>query len=84
MITTLPTPTEHATRASVTSTVAARPAPDSAAAVVPGTGERPWLPYALGVLLGLLVVLALAAWALLMLNGADYSGVVDLSQVIQP
>jgi O-antigen/teichoic acid export membrane protein len=34
--------------------------------------------------LGLLVVIALAVWAYLMLSGGDYSGAVDLTQVLAP
>jgi hypothetical protein len=47
---------------------------------VPESRSNQGLPFAIGALLGLLVVLALAVWAYLMLSGADYSGVIDLTQ----
>jgi cobalamin biosynthesis Mg chelatase CobN len=43
-------------------------------------GSNKALPFVIGALLGLLVVLALAVWAYLMLRGGDYSGVIDLTQ----
>ncbi len=46
----------------------------------PESRSKQRLPFVIGALLGLLVVLALAAWAYLMLSGADYSGVIDLTQ----
>jgi hypothetical protein len=47
---------------------------------VPESRSNQGLPFVIGALLGLLVVLALAVWAYLMLSGADYSGVIDLTQ----
>ncbi len=74
MITTLP---------QATSTNAVVPT-DPAAHAVPAAPNHPWLPYALGALIGLLVVLILAAWGYLALSDADFTGIVDLSRAIQP
>lgn len=74
MITTLPPTT------SSTSGVPTHPAAHG----VPASQDHPWLPYALGALIGLLVVLTLAAWAYLTLSNVDFTGVVDLSRAIQP
>ena len=82
MITTLPPTTAEVARGGTIRTVAA-PGTDSTAIAVVDTTDRPWLPYAIGALLGMLVVLALAVWMYLTLNGGDYSGVIDLSQAIQ-
>lgn len=77
MITTLKPTTElplHAT------SVGAPVAPMAASTVreLP-EGRSSDAPRAIGVLLGLLVVLALAAWAYLMLRSGDYSGIIDLT-----
>ena len=55
-------------------------APTTAAKEVPESGSNQGLPFVIGALLGLIVVLALAVWAYLMLSGGDYSGVIDLTQ----
>jgi hypothetical protein len=81
MITTLPRTTEEAPPAGAIRSIAA-PTTNRAALAVPQARDHPWLPYAIGALLGLVVVLALAAWAFLLLSGGDYSDVIDLSQVI--
>ena len=47
---------------------------------VPESGSNQGLPFVIGALLGLLVVLALAVWAYLMLRSGNYSGVIDLTQ----
>jgi len=78
MITTLkPTTGRH-----LHATGASSVAPMTAATVreVPESRSNQGLPFVIGALLGLLVVLALAVWAYLMLSGADYSGVIDLTQ----
>lgn len=67
-----------------TTGVAASLAPMTAptARAVPESRSNRGLPYAIGALLGLLVVLALAVWAYLMLSGGDYSGAIDLTQAL--
>jgi hypothetical protein len=66
--------------------VAASVSPMTASTVgsVPESRSNGGLPYAIGALLGLLVVLALAVWAYLMLSGGDYSGAIDLTQTLAP
>jgi hypothetical protein len=83
MITTMPPTTGQAP---YVGTIQERTAPGTGptGVVVPVTRDRPWLPYLIGGLLGLLVILACAAWAFLVLTSGDYSGVIDVSQVIQP
>jgi hypothetical protein len=61
----------------------AAPMAASTATTVPESRSNRVLPYAIGALLGLLVVLALAAWAYLLLRSGDYSGAVDLMQPIE-
>lgn len=81
MITTLkPTTGQHPHTRSVAASEAPMTTPTTGA--VPESGSNRGLPYALGALLGLLVVLALAVWAYLMLSGGDYSGAIDLTQVL--
>lgn len=58
------------------------PVTASTARAVPESRSNRGLPYAIGALLGLLVVLALVAWAYLMLSGGDYSGAIDLTQAL--
>ncbi|HSO03358.1 MAG TPA: hypothetical protein VLQ92_02675 [Candidatus Limnocylindrales bacterium] len=82
MITTLP-PTEEAARTATASSSAAVPT-GSRGLAVPATPDHPWLPYALGALIGLLIVLILAAWGYLALSDADFTGIVDLSRAVQP
>lgn len=52
----------------------------SNARAVPEVRGHDRMPYALGVLLGLIVVLVLAVWAYLQLSNADYASVVDLTR----
>jgi threonine/homoserine/homoserine lactone efflux protein len=78
MITTLKPTTGRHLHATGASSVA--PMTAATAREVPGSGSNQGLPFVIGALLGLLVVLALAVWAYLMLSGGDYSGVIDLTQ----
>ena len=78
MITTLKPTTGrhlHDTGASSVAPMAAATAKE-----VPESRSNQGLPFVIGALLGLLVVLALAVWAYLMLSSGDYSGVIDLTQ----
>ena len=78
MITTLkPTTGRHLHGAGASSEA---PTTAASAREVPESGSKQGLPFVIGALLGLLVVLALAVWAYLMLSGGDYSGVIDLTQ----
>jgi hypothetical protein len=47
-------------------------------------GRSEGVEFAIGALVGLLVVLALAVWAYLILSDGDYSGVVDLTRSLAP
>lgn len=49
---------------------------------VPDARSHQGLPFAIGALLALVVVLALAVWAYLVLTGGDYSGVIDLTRSV--
>jgi hypothetical protein len=40
--------------------------------------DRPWVPYVIGALLGLVVVLGVAVWAYVVLGAGDYSHAVDI------
>jgi hypothetical protein len=83
MITTLkPTTGQHLHTTGIAASAA--PMTASTARAVPERRINSGLPYAIGALLGLLVVIALAVWAYLMLSGGDYSGAVDLTQVLAP
>ena len=84
MITTLPPTTEEEAARAGSIRAGVAPTTDPTASAVPEPADLPLLPYAVGALLGLLVVLALAGWAYLALSGGDYSGVIDLSHVIRP
>jgi hypothetical protein len=78
MITTLKPTTGLHLHATGASSVA--PTRAATAREVPESRSNQGLPFVIGALLGLLVVLALAVWAYLMLSGGDYSGVIDLTQ----
>jgi hypothetical protein len=81
MITTVkPTTGQDLHTAGVAASVA--PMTASTARAVPESRSNRGLPYAIGALLGLLVVLALAVWAYLLLSGGDYSGAIDLTQAL--
>ena len=82
MITTLKPNTEQHVHKGVGAPVA--PMTASTTREVPEVRSSEGLPIAIGVLLGLLVVLALAVWAYQLLSGGDYSGVIDLTRSLAP
>lgn len=58
--------------------------PASTAWAVPAERSDGWAPYAIGVLLGLLLILALLGWAFALASSGDYSHIIDLGQSLTP
>jgi hypothetical protein len=83
MITTLKPTTEQRLHATGVGASVAPMTASTAREVSEGRGSE-GLPIAIGVLVGLLVVLAVAVWAYLVLSDADYSGVIDLTRSLAP
>ena len=65
--------------------VAVTPQPPGPTAwTMPEDRSDGWAPFAIGVLLGLLLILALAAWGYLVASSGDYAHIVDLTRSIAP